>query len=132
MNEGNDVLRPLVHGEDMEMDHIKAVIEVTTELTTLHLLYKVLIGCCYDPHIYLHGFIAPYMFKFLSSSTLRSLLCKLRDISPISSKKRVPPLAMANLPALPPFCAPVNAPLAYPKNSDSRRFSGTAAQLTLT
>src|SRR5680860_227063 len=65
MNEGNDVLRPLVHGEDMEMDHIKAVIEVTTELTTLHLLYKVLIGCCYDPHIYLHGFIAPYMFKVL-------------------------------------------------------------------
>ena len=44
----------------------------------------------------------------------------------ISSKKIVPPSAVSKSPGL--STAPVNAPLAVPKNILSRRFSGIAAQ----
>ena len=49
--------------------------------------------------------------------------------SPISSRKRVPPLASSNRPF---FCrsAPVKAPRSWPKSSLSSRCSGSAAQLT--
>src|SRR2546425_3667076 len=50
------------------------------------------------------------------------------EISPISSRKSVPPLACSNLPF---FCAtaPVKAPRSCPKSSDSNKFSASAPQL---
>jgi hypothetical protein len=53
------------------------------------------------------------------------------DISPISSRKRVPPSASAKRPAR-ALVAPVKAPFACPKSSLSRSASGIAAQLTET
>ena len=63
--------------------------------------------------------------------TLRSLACSLISISDISSRRSVPPPANSNLPAL-LVTAPVKAPRSYPKSSDSRRFSGIAAQFIAT
>ena len=50
-------------------------------------------------------------------------------MSPISSRKIVPPFAASNLPAL-SFTAEVNAPLTWPNNSLSINSEGIAAQLT--
>ena len=52
-------------------------------------------------------------------------------MSPISSRKIVPPDASSNFP-LRCCAAPVNAPRSYPNNSDSIKFSGSAAQFTAT
>ena len=53
------------------------------------------------------------------------------EISPISSRKSVPPLASSKRPRFAPL-APVNAPRSWPKSSLSRSDSGSAAQLTAT
>ena len=53
-----------------------------------------------------------------------------RSSSPISSRKIEPRWASANLPLFVPV-ASVNAPLTWPKSSDSSSVSGMAAQLTL-
>jgi len=50
-------------------------------------------------------------------------------ISPISSRKNVPPFANSSSPGL-VVSAPVNVPFSWPKSSDSRRFSGSDAQST--
>ena len=51
--------------------------------------------------------------------------------SPISSRKTVPPFASSISPFL-VFSAPAKAPLSYPNNSLSKRFSGIAPQLIRT
>src|SRR4051794_13163168 len=52
-------------------------------------------------------------------------------MSPISSRNSVPPSACSKRP-MRCLSAPVNAPFSWPKSSDSRRFSCSAAQFTLT
>ena len=52
-------------------------------------------------------------------------------MTPISSRKIVPPSASANRPFL-LVTAPVNAPRTWPNSSDSISVSGSAAQLTRT
>ena len=66
-----------------------------------------------------------------SCSTRSSFACSAVAIVPISSRKIVPPSASANLPFL-LVSAPVKAPRTWPNSSDSSRFSGIAAQFTLT
>ena len=50
-------------------------------------------------------------------------------MSPISSRKRVPPCACSKRPRWRP-CAPVNAPRSWPNSSDSSSSGGTAGVLT--
>src|SRR2546427_707717 len=64
-----------------------------------------------------------------SWSTRSSFTCVAADISPISSRKKVPPRAAANRPCL-SRTAPVNEPLTCPNSSDSSRLSGSAPQLS--
>src|SRR3990172_7200860 len=66
-----------------------------------------------------------------SWSTRRSLTCRGREMSPISSRKIVPPSAASNLPILSAI-APAKAPFTCPNSSDSRSVSDSAAQVTLT
>ncbi len=63
-----------------------------------------------------------------SWSARRSFTCIGTEVSPISSRNRVPPSASWNSPFF-SFTAPVKAPFSCPKSSDSRRFSGSAPQL---
>ena len=65
----------------------------------------------------------------LSSSARRSLTCRSLRISLISSRNSVPPRAATNSPSR-CWCAPVNAPLAWPKSSVSINSGGIAPQLT--
>jgi hypothetical protein len=51
------------------------------------------------------------------------------DIVPISSRKRVPPLAASKRPFL-ALTAEVKAPLTWPKSEDSSRSEGIAPVLT--
>src|SRR6266545_4226964 len=75
--------------------------------------------------------LPPTRSKACSSRTRRTLACVLRLMSPISSRKSVPPSASSNLPRR-RATAPVKAPRSWPKSSDSISSSGTAAQLTST
>ena len=64
-----------------------------------------------------------------SCNTRSSLTCVAGDISPISSRKKVPPRAAANNPCL-SRTAPVNEPFTWPNSSDSSRLSGSAPQFS--
>ena len=66
-----------------------------------------------------------------SCSTRSSFACMASGISPISSRKMVPPCASSKRPLRWPT-APVNAPFSWPNSSLSSSVSGRAAQLTAT
>ena len=66
-----------------------------------------------------------------SSSTRSSLDCIASGMSPISSRKSVPPAACSNFPMW-RVAAPVKEPFSWPKSSDSISSAGTAAQLSVT
>ena len=71
----------------------------------------------------------PMRVTFFSWIARSNFACRSGCISDTSSSNIVPPLASSNLP-IRLALAPVNAPFSWPNNSDSRRFSGIAAQLT--
>ena len=60
-----------------------------------------------------------------------SFVCKLREISPVSSKNNVPPLAASARPIF-RVCAPVKAPFSWPNNSLSNNDSVNPEQSTAT
>src|SRR5512147_15215 len=65
-----------------------------------------------------------------SCRTRRSLVCIAGEMSPISSRNRVPLSASSKRPSL-RLMAPVNAPFSWPNSSDSSSVSASAPQLTL-
>ena len=71
----------------------------------------------------------PTLEILFSCNALNTFACADKLISPISSKKIVPPFAASNLPAL-SLLAPVNEPFTCPNNSLSINSDGIAAQLT--
>ena len=73
--------------------------------------------------------VSPTLSNSLSWRTLKSFGCNERGISPISSRKIVPPSASSNFPIL-SFMAPLKAPLTCPKSSLSKSPSTMALQLT--
>ena len=77
------------------------------------------------------GLVPPTRWTFCSSITRSTLACASSDMSPISSRKSVPPSACSNLP-LRCSVAPVNEPFSWPKSSLSSSSRGIAAQLTST
>ena len=73
----------------------------------------------------------PTLSKVLSPRTRRILTCVVRSISPISSRKSVPPLACSNRP-MRRSKAPVKAPFSWPKSSLARSSGVSEAQWTAT
>ena len=76
------------------------------------------------------GLLPPTRSICFCSTARSSLGWRKSGMSPISSSMMVPCWASSNLPFF-WVTAPVNAPFSWPNSSDSRRFSGMAAQLTL-
>jgi len=81
------------------------------------------------PHIQRNFVITANPLHFFSCNTRSNFACNARGMSPISSRKTVPPSADSSNPRR---CAdaPVNAPFSWPNNSLSNSASGIAAQFT--
>ncbi len=77
------------------------------------------------------GRLAPTGRTSPSCSTRSSLTWNAGEVSPISSRKMVPPSARWNRPTW-SSKAPVNAPRLWPKSSDSSSVSDMAAQFSST
>ncbi len=77
------------------------------------------------------GVLEPMRSNSRSCRMRSSFVCVPSVISPISSRKMVPLLAVSNRP-LRIVMAPVNEPFSWPNSSVSRSVSGSAAQLTFT
>ena len=75
--------------------------------------------------------VPPSRSNSCSCRTRRIFACVFALMSPTSSRKSVPPSACSKRPTR-CLSAPVNAPFSWPKSSDSRRFSWSAAQFTFT
>ncbi len=67
----------------------------------------------------------------LSASTRNSRVCSANDMSPISSRNRVPPLACSNRP-MRRSVAPVKAPFSWPNSSDSSSSAAIAEVFSAT
>jgi len=107
------------------------IVKVFSEFTIFYEPFKILVGGTYQSKIAVYFFSAPKPPYFFSCNTLKSLGCKCKGKSPISSKKRTPPLADSISPSLLDI-APVKAPFSYPKSSASSSSEGTAEQFIAT
>jgi len=87
--------------------------------------------CRDDAHVHPYGLDAAYPLEFALLDGAQHLVCVFMSMSPISSRNSVPLSAHSNLPRF-DATAPVNDPFSWPNNSLSMRFSGIAAQFTLT
>ena len=118
-------------GWQLQLNDVDAEEEILAEAAFFHRGLQIVVGRGHDPHVKCHFPLPPTGRTRFSSSARRSFGCVDRGISPISSKRSVPPWAWTNKP-LRSARASVNAPLTCPKSSLSSRVSGRAAQLTAT
>ena len=127
--QGVDVIRTLAQRGDLDTDDVDAIVEIRPEIAFFHLLLEIFVrghtttrtstGMVWSP---------PTRVIFFSWRTRKRIACWSRGMSPISSRKSVPPAAISNFPGRPPFLAPVNAPSAYPNSSLEISSLGSAAQ----
>ena len=113
-------------------DAAEAVVEVLAELAARDHRAQVAVGGADDAHVGAdRRWTPPTRSKVRSWSTRSSATCVRGEMSPISSRKSVPPSASSKRPRR-RAAAPVNAPFSWPKSSERRSVSTSAAQLTLT
>ena len=119
-NEG-DILDPLTQRGQADWKHMQPIEQVLSELAVRNEPGQILIRRSDDADVYFNVLLSAYTLELsVLAETRSNLICIAVEISPISSKKSVPPSACSNLPF---FCAiaPVKAPRSCPNNSDSRR-----------
>ena len=128
LRQQRDIFRPLPQGWHLEMDDVQAVKKVLAEGFFQNGFLEVLVGGGNDPKVAVQGRIPPTRVNSWVSRTRRRSICIFREISPTSSRKRVPALAISSRPFL-VYLASVKAPFSCPKSSLSRRCSVKAPQL---
>ena len=94
----HDVARALAQGAQRQADHLQPVIQVFAEAPGTHGFGQVHIGGRDQAHVDGMARRAPRRTTSRSCSTRSSLTCIASGKSPISSRNRVPPLAVSNQP----------------------------------
>jgi hypothetical protein len=126
-----DVLFASAQGRHEDGDDVQPPVEVFAEFAFLHHFGEIAVRGGDDADIDLDGLAAADALEGLLPMARRSFTCVLASISPISSRKRVPPSASSNRP-MRRSCAPVKEPFSWPKSSLSRIWGERAAQWTVT
>ena len=132
LGDEGDVLHPLPERRDVDRDDAEPVVEVVAEAARADRLDEVDVRGGDDrgrPSA--AGALSPTRSKRRSWRTRRSLTWRWSGMSPTSSRKIVPPLAMSKRPTR-SRTAPVKAPRTWPKSSLSRSSPGSAPQFTAT
>ena len=97
--ERQDVLAPVAQRRHADVEHVEPVVEVEAEGAALDLVGEILVGRGDDAaRSTVRSRVPPRRRKVISSSTLSSLACVPAGISPISSRKSVPPSASSKRP----------------------------------
>jgi hypothetical protein len=126
-----DVLAPLAQRRQVHRDDIDPIEQIFSKAAARDQLLQILIRRGDTRMSACTSSVPPSRRNRRSCSTRSSFTCIVVFISPISSRKMVPPSAASIRPFL--FeSAPVNAPRIWPKSSDSRSVSGTPPQLSAT
>ena len=102
-------------GRYIKITDLQSVIQVFSEKPLADFFQKALIGSCDDPDIHIADTRLQYASPLFPQHTQQPPPASFWEMSPISSRNIVPPLAISNTPALPPRLAPVKAPSSYPK-----------------
>jgi len=95
-----DIFFAFLQRRNVHFNDFKAIIKVFPELPVKHSFFQVAVCCGNHTHIDFSRFSVTYPFKFFSWSTRRSLSWMRGEMSPISSRKIVPPSASSKR----PFC----------------------------
>ena len=110
-------LLPVAQRRHEDRDHVQPEVQILAEPPRRDLGRQVLVGRGEHAHIDLDALrAADRVPSTCSCSTRSTLACVFRLMSPISSRKIVPPSASSNLPRR-SATAPVNAPRTWPKSS---------------
>ena len=124
--------RALAQRRQAQADHVEAVEQVLAERARLDALLEVLVRRGDHAHVAALSACGRRRGRTgRRTSTRSSRVCRSSGMSPISSRKSVPPSACSKRPRR-VVCAPVNAPRSWPKSSDSSRSFGIAAVLIAT
>ena len=123
ISEERDVLLAFAEGRQFDREHTQPVVQVLAEPAGLGLRPEIAVRRRDQPHVHPRVRSSPTRSSSPSWRTRSSLAWSSSGISPISSRNSVPPSASSNRPAR-SRTAPVNAPLACPKNSLSYRSRG--------
>ena len=100
LGEDGDLLGPVAERRDEDIDDVEAVVEVLAEASLGDGALEVPVGGGDDADVDLDVAAGAQAGELASCRTCRSLACSGRGISPISSRKMVPPSASSNLPGL--------------------------------
>src|SRR6516225_5457487 len=130
-DQAGDVLAAFAQRRELNREDAQAIEKVLAEPAGVDLFLQVAIGRGNDADIDPAGARVADTFQFLFLQNAQQLCLHASGTSAISSRNKVPPSASSKRPGL-SFSAPVNAPLTCPKNSLSKRPSGTALQFNFT
>src|SRR5580704_3260573 len=126
-----DILEAFAQRRQPQRDDVQPEKQILAEEALADQHAQILIGRGDDADICLDGAAPPTVVYSPCCSTRKSLVCASIGMSPISSRKRVPPSACSKRPEL-RVLAPVKAPFSWPNSSDSMRSRGIAAMLMAT
>jgi len=114
----HEIFRTFAQRRQHKWKNVDAMKEITPERILFDELFQVAVCRDHDTNIHFYRLVAANTLDLPSSKTRRSFACMATGMSPISSRKSVPPSACSNLPVW-REAAPVNAPFSWPKSSDS-------------
>lgn len=87
------------NGRNLYRYYIQSIKQIFSEVAKLHLFLKILVSRTYQPlKLVLIVLLPPTLSNSFSWRTLNNLTCIDGDISPISSRNKVPLFALSNLP----------------------------------
>ena len=111
------VLRALAQRWQHDLDHAQPVVEVLAEAPRLHLVLEVAVGRGDDAHVDCdRRRAADALERCVLAARAAASPASRSGMSPISSRKSVPPAAASKRPTR-RASAPVNAPFSWPKSS---------------
>ena len=130
MTQGTGCLFTFAKRGKRDMGAPEPVVEVFAEPTIVGHCFKVAVGGADQADISVpqFGFADAVVFSFIKYAQEFALESK-RQVADFSSRNSVPPLVTLKSPCL-VFVAPVKAPCAWPKSSDSMRLGVRPAQLS--
>jgi len=98
-----DILLPLPEGYHGNCEHIQAIIEVFPELAFFNFIFQIFIRGSDNSDVHGCHFCPANPHDRFVSITLSRAACNSRGISPISSRKIVPPVGQFKFPLIAPL-----------------------------
>ena len=114
LNQQRNIIGPLSKRRQFNREHLQAIIQILAKVAFFYHRLQVLIGRCDHAYVDANRLAASHSLERAVLQQSQDLCLRRAVISPISSKKIVPPLICSNFPMW-RLSAPVKEPRSCPK-----------------